>query len=474
MKRTIIRTSTPNYLLIQRDSRSASQGRCGVCAWLPSRLREKWCPRLNNRLIISRQIDDMYRHLSIIRTIIPNYRLFGGVALEYITREVETTVDHLLTQGKVVLVTGARQVGKTTMLKEHLGDRFRYVTLDNPIALRQAKSDAVLFFRVNSMPVIIDEIQRAPELFDTVKWLVDESSDKGQMVLTGSQSYHLMQGVSESLSGRVRIIEMSGLSLRELSHDVSTPHAFVPSTINIWSHIQRGSMPELADPSIDPDAFYTDYVRTYLERDVRELISVRDETRFYNFMVACAARSSQLVNASDIAETVGIDQKTVRSWLSVLQASGVVRLLQPIWTNVDKRLVKAPKLFFMDTGLACHLTRWTSAEVLSVGAYAGHAYETFVVSEVLKSFANAGANLRDVWFYRDASRREIDLVIQNGRTLHPIEIKSKALVDRKDMRHFQALETVSDYEIGCGAIICQTEEPYMVSDNVIALSPWAI
>lgn len=185
-------------------------------------------------------------------------------------------------------------------------------------------------------------------------------------------------------------------------------------------------------------------------------------------------RGAQLVNASDIAQTVDIDQKTVRSWLSVLEASGIVRLLRPIWANVSKRLVKAPKLFFMDTGLACHLTRWTSAEALGAGAYAGQAFETFVVSEVLKSFANAGASLRDVWFYRDASRREIDLVIQDGRTLHPVEVKSKALVGPKDMRHFHALDALSDYEVGCGAIVCQAEEPYLVSEDVVALSPWAI
>ena len=404
--------------------------------------------------------------------------------MEYIGREVEATVDRFLAQGKVVLVTGARQVGKTTMLKEHLTDRFRYVTLDNPMALQQAKSDAVLFFRANSMPVIVDEIQRAPELFSTVKWLVDESSERGQVVLTGSQSYHLMQGVSESLSGRVRIIEMSGLSLRELGGHVGNPHPFVPSAdilaaprashADIWPRIQRGSMPELADPTIDPDVFYTDYVRTYLERDVRDLVHVRDETRFYSFMVACAARSSQLVNASDIAQTVDVDQKTVRSWLSVLEASGIVRLLRPIWANVSKRLVKAPKLFFMDTGLACHLTRWTSAEALGVGAYAGQAFETFVVSEVLKSFANAGANLRDVWFYRDSRKREIDLVIQEGRVLHPVEIKAATAPGAEAMANFSALKALNEYEIGTGAVICSTDRPYPLGEDVIAISPWEI
>lgn len=403
----------------------------------------------------------------------------------YITREIESTVDAMLGQGKVVLVTGARQVGKTTMLREHLGSRFGYVTMEDPIALSQARGDALLFFDVHELPLIVDEVQRAPELFSTVKFLVDQSEERGRVVLTGSQTYHLMKGVSESLAGRIRVLEMSGLSLRELAGDASSPRPYVPgrldaprgralTTDELWSTIHRGSMPELQDPSIDWDAFYTDYVRAYLERDVRDLLNVRDETRFYSFMVACAARSGQLLNASDIGDVVGADGKTVRSWLSVLQASGIVRILEPFWANVEKRLSKSPKVYFMDTGLVCHLTRWTTPEQLRNGAAAGHVFETFVVSEVLKSYANAGANPRDVHFYRDARKREIDLVIQEGHVLHPVEIKSGIQVRSDATKSFFCLEGIPGYEVGFGHVVCQTPEPYLISRDVQAVPVWAI
>lgn len=403
----------------------------------------------------------------------------------YISREIEATVDRMLKQGKVVLVTGARQVGKTTMLREHLGDSFNYVTMEEPAAYTQAKSDAVLFFQSHELPIIIDEIQRVPELFSPIKWIVDQSAQKGRIVLTGSQTYHLMKGVSESLSGRIRILEMPGLSLRELAPDLNEPRKYVPSEVKVggesglangdlWRHIHRGSMPELQDPDIDWDIFYSDYVRTYLERDVRDLVNVKDEAKFYNFMVACAARSGQLLNATDIGNAVDADHKTVTAWLSVLQASGIIRIVEPFFPNVEKRLTKTPKIYFMDTGLVCHLTRWTTSEQLRSGAVAGHVFETFVVSEVLKSYMNAGANLHDVWFYRDSKKREIDLVIQDGHTLHPVEIKTSALVRKDAIKNFSCLEGMPDFEVGFGHVICQTQEPYLLAENVQAVPVWAI
>ena len=403
----------------------------------------------------------------------------------YISREIEATVDKMLKQGKVVLVAGARQVGKTTMLKKHLGDSFNYVTMEEPAAYVQAKTDAVLFFQSHELPIIIDEIQRVPELFSPIKWIVDQSAQKGRIILTGSQTYHLMKGVSESLSGRIRILEMPGLSLRELAPDPNNPRKYVPSEVrgsttsdiangDLWRHIHRGSMPELQDPDIDWDSFYSDYVRTYLERDVRDLINVKDEAKFYNFMVACAARSGQLFNASDIGNAIDADHKTVKAWLSVLQASGIIRIVNPFFPNVDKRLTKTPKIFFMDTGLVCHLTRWITSEQLRNGAIAGHVFETFVVSEVLKSYMNAGANLRDVWFYRDSKKREIDLVIQDGRILHPVEIKTSALVRKEAIKNFSCLEGMADFEVGFGHVICQTQEPYLLAESVQAVPVWAI
>ncbi len=403
----------------------------------------------------------------------------------YIEREIESAVDAMLRQGKVVLVTGARQVGKTTMLKQRLGSGFTYVTMDDARERALAKQDAELFFDSKDLPLIIDEIQRAPELFLPLKLLVDQSDEKGRIVLTGSQTYHLMKGVSESLSGRIRILQMPGLSLRELLGSSGGPREYKPSKIDaaacrhgadldIWEIIHRGSMPELQDQGIDWDSFYSDYASTYLERDVRELINVKDETRFYNFMVACAARTGQLFNASEVAAAVGTDHKTATSWLLALQASNIVRVIEPFWPNVDKRLTKMPKIFFMDTGLACHLTRWTTPEQLRYGAVAGHMFETFVVSEVLKSYMNAGANLRDVWFYRDSKKREIDLVIQEGRILHPVEVKTAATVGTDAVKNFECLEKLSGYEVGFGHVICQTKEPYLVSRNVQAVPVWAI
>ena len=401
----------------------------------------------------------------------------------YIRREIEATIDAMLTQGKVVLVTGARQVGKTTVLKEHLGDTFSYVSMENPRDYLLAKQDAVLFFDSHDLPLIIDEVQRVPELFSPVKWIVDQSDQRGRIVLTGSQTYHLMKGVSESLAGRIRILEMPSLSLRELIGAADNPHPYVPAQIakpkhvedlDTWSIIHRGSMPELQDNSVDWDSFYSDYVSSYLERDVRDLINVKDEAKFYNFMVACAARSGQLFNATDIGNAIDVDHKTVKAWLSVLQASNIVRVIQPFWSNVDKRLTKTPKIFFMDTGLVCHLTRWTTPDQLRNGAVAGHVFETFVVSEVLKSYMNAGANLRDVWFYRDAKKREIDLVIQEGHVLHPVEVKTAATVGGDAVKNFGCLEGLSDYEVGFGHVVCQTDEPYFVTRDVQAVPVWEI
>ena len=403
----------------------------------------------------------------------------------YRHREAEATLLSLMRQFKVVLVTGARQVGKTTMLQHVLPENVRYVTLDDPRAGVLAREDPVLFFDANRLPVAVDEVQRVPELFQQVKFLVDQSPEVGRVVLTGSQTFQLMQGVSESLAGRVAILEMTGMSLRELT-GCGGRGPYVPSEVgddgrcespenlDLWATIHRGSMPRLMDPSVSWDAFYTGYVRTYLERDVRDLITVKDEASFYHFLVACAARTGRLVNHSALARDAGVDTKTARSWLSVLQASGVVRLLRPFWSNATKRLTKAPKLYFTDTGLACHLLGWSSPETLRRGAMAGQVFETFVVGEVVKSYLNAGGDARNVHFYRDARQREIDLIIQEGRVLHPVEIKTSATVTREAAAGFSVLADVGDYDVGAGAIICQTREPYPVTATVKAVPVWSI
>lgn len=407
----------------------------------------------------------------------------------YIHREAEPTLRSLLGQFKVVLVTGPRQVGKTTLIRTCLADEYGYVTLDDPVALSQAREDPALFFQDHPLPLVIDEVQYAPGLFGYVKYLVDQQDKQGQVVLTGSQTYHLMQGVSESLAGRVALLELPGLSMRELLGTagrgpyvpgVTVPAAPAESTAatggmpDIWELAWRGSMPRLQQPDVDWDTYYANYERTYLERDVRALINVRDSSAFYRFLVAAAARTGQLLNMSDLANDVDIDAKTVKSWLSVLQASGIVRLVQPWFSNVTKRLSKTPKLHFMDTGLACHLLGWTSPEVLARGAMAGNIFETFVVGEVLKSFLNAGRDGQAVFFYRDASKREVDLLIRDGRTLHPVEIKAGASPRREAIASFAALDALGDVEVGAGAVLCRAERPYSLSESVKAVPVWEI
>ena len=402
----------------------------------------------------------------------------------YVAREMQDTVLSYLNQFKVVLVTGPRQVGKTTMLRHMLSDRYAYVTLDDLDLLGRIQDDSALFFMENEPPILIDEIQHAPDLFMCIKNLVDASPQKGAIVLTGSQTYRLMHGVSESLAGRVGILEMRSLSLREVTgtlrrspyvpEKISPARQKAPAPFDLWAQIHRGSMPELLDDRIDWQAYYRSYVRTYIERDVRELVQVRNERTFHDFMIACAARTGQLLNMSDIANTVNVDVATVQGWISVLEASGVIHLLRPFWANTTKRLAKTPKLFFTDTGLACYLSAWNSPETLRRGAMAGHMYETFVVTEVLKSFDNCGADTRQVHFYRDARKREIDLVIEEGHVLHPVEIKMASNPTKDALKNFTALEGMGDYEVGFGSVICQTPKPYLITPDVQAISVFDI
>ncbi len=406
----------------------------------------------------------------------------------YIDREIEGKLRSYLKQFKVVLVTGARQTGKTTLLKHCLGGEYEYATLDDMNNLDLAITDPKAFLNSDRIPIIVDEVQQAPDLFRQVKLVVDSLDQYGAVILTGSQTYQLMQGVSESLAGRIGILEMSGLSLREVLGR-STGERYIPvkldkrkdearlkrpEGLDIWEHIHRGSMPELQRGEVDWYDYYASYIRSYLERDVRQLINIKDERKFFNFMIAIAARTGQLLNVSDISSSVGVDAKTIQGWISILQASGIIYVMQPFWANIEKRLAKTPKVYFMDTGLACQLTGWYTADQLKLGAMSGHMFETFVVSEVLKSFMNAGRDLREVSFYRDLQKHEIDLVIQDGRTLHPVEIKSGVQVRGDAIKRFSCLEGISGYEVGFGHVICQTPEPYLISESVQAIPVWAI
>jgi predicted AAA+ superfamily ATPase len=367
-----------------------------------------------------------------------------------------------------VLVTGARQVGKTTLLQKIAGDT-GYVTLDDNLQLMNAVEQTGTFFKDNPPPVFVDEVQRAPNLFPQIKMILDKEKKKGQFYLSGSQQFVMMKNVSESLAGRLGILNLPGLSLREL-YGVSFLEPFLPSDeyftkrqkdkadipyADVWNIIHCGSYPELcANPDFDWQMFYAAYVRTYIERDVRDLAQVGDEVKFMRFMTVSASCTGQLLNVASLARDVGISQPTAERWLSILVASNLIILLSPYHNNVTKRAIKTPKLYFLDTGLAAYLTRWNTPEVLKNGAMAGTFFETFVISEIVKSYCNKGILDLPLYFYRDRDGNEIDLLIEDSGTLYPIEIKKHADPDKSDVAKFSILDSIKTMNRGQGGVVC--------------------
>lgn len=400
--------------------------------------------------------------------------------MKYIHRHLETVLKAMLAQFKVVLITGPRQVGKTTMLREILSD-YEYVTLDDMSELDLAKSDPVIFFKNHSFPLIIDEVQYAPELFRQIKCLTDKSELRGQICLTGSQTYHLMQNVTESLAGRIGILEMQGLSMREMLN-LSFEDRFVPMPDymqkrkksitpyhNIWEVIFRGSMPELSNPDMDWELYYRSYVKSYIERDVRNLLNIKDERVFYQFMVALASRTGQIFNASDLANSLDVTSKTIQSWLSVLEASGIVFMLRPYENNILKRTIQKPKIYFYDTGLVCYLIGWDNPKVAQNGAMSGCLFETFVISEIVKSYLNQGKDTRQLFYYRDRNQKEIDLIIVQNDQLYPIEIKTSGRATLDMAKNFSVLKDTENIHVQMGTILCRCDRCMFLSDTVQAL-----
>ncbi len=394
----------------------------------------------------------------------------------YIKRHAEATVEKLSKMFGAVLVAGPRQVGKTTMLQQITGG-MNYVTLDDMIVRAAAQEESGTFFKDNPPPVFVDEIQKAPVLFEQMKMLIDKNKKKGQFFMCGSQQFQMMKGVSESLSGRVGLLTLLGLSLRE-RYEIKDDTPFLPtdeyfaerkkqlpdiSYDDVWNIIHRGSMPELcSNPDFDWQMYYGAYVRTYIERDVQDLSEVGDAVKFTRFMTAVAALTGQLVNLASIARDVGISQPTADRWLSILTASNIVYLLKPYSNNITKRAIKTPKLYFLDTGLAAYLTKWNTAEVLKNGAMAGAFFESFVISEIIKSYYNKGIVDPPLYFYRDKDMNEIDLLIEQDGALYPLEMKKHADPQKKDVAAFSMLDKIPDIKRGSGGVIC-------LYDNLITL-----
>lgn len=404
-------------------------------------------------------------------------------------RHAAPTVAAASRQFPVLLLTGARQVGKTTLLRALAAAGRRYVTLDDPLALALARADPALFLETYAPPVLIDEVQYAPQLLPHIKMQVDTRRRAGDFWLTGSQPFHLMRGVSESLAGRVAVLALLGLSRREalgrprVGGFVPTPQRLqawrrtaTPAGLHeIYRQIWRGSFPGLvAHPGVARDLFFGSYLQTYLQRDVRDLAQVGDQAAFLRFVRAAAARTAQLLNMAELARDADIAPNTAKSWLSVLEASGIVSLLQPWHSNLGKRLVKAPKLHFLDTGLAAYLTQWSSPQTLEAGAMAGAIFESWVYGEVLRSHAHAGS-AACLYHYRDKDRREVDLLIEADGLLYPIECKKSAAPGRDALAGIAALAH-QGAALGPGAVVCMAPEPVplQAKPRVSAVPAWLL
>ena len=401
----------------------------------------------------------------------------------YIKRALEDTVRKTSATFPVMLVIGPRQVGKSTMLERLAEPNRKIVTLDDPDIRYLAKSDPALFFQRYTPPVLIDEVQyAAAELFPYIKMAVDKSKRNGDFWITGSQAFVMMQNVSESLAGRVGIINLLGLSTSEInavsSEVFTTDSERLMKRIEkakkfdlngLYSRIFKGSMPKLyADDNVDLEMYYRSYIDSYLKRDIKDLTQVADEMAFYNFMTVVAARTAKPVVYDEIARECGISSPTAKKWLSILKTSNIIALVQPYSNNLLKRVTKMQLLHFLDTGLCSHLLKWGNPEALERGAMSGAFFESYVFSEIYKSYLNAGKE-PPIYYYRDKDKKEIDLLIYENGTLYPIEIKKSASPGKDAIKHFGVLKPVTEPEkfgelsqtkmkIGNGAVVCMAND----------------
>ena len=395
----------------------------------------------------------------------------------YIPRHMEKQILEASKVYPVVMVCGQRQVGKSTMLNHIKEPGRRYVTLDDGNARRLAETDPALFFETYGYPLLIDEFQRVPSILLEMKKIIDQKAldgeeNSGMYWLAGSQKFRMMQGISESLAGRAAVFDLAGLSAAEIEgRPALTFHPNLTSLRErlkygqnknihqIYEDIFRGGMPKLRTAAIDRDRYYMDYVNTYMERDINDLAQVGKLSAFYDFLVFMAARTAQELKYDEIANAIGISAPTAKAWVSILERSGVIFILRPYFSNVSKRLVKTPKMYFMDTGLAAYLCRWPSAETLENGAMDGAFFETYIVSEIIKSFYNAGKPA-DLFYYRDIDKKEVDLLMVEGDKLYPIEIKKGKEPPQPD-KNFSALEKLK-MDVQPGIVLCMSDDmiPY--------------
>jgi predicted AAA+ superfamily ATPase len=409
-------------------------------------------------------------------------------------RTLSATLHRISESFPVLMLTGPRQVGKTTLLQMCAQGKRNYVTLDDMDARSLAQRDPALFLQNWPPPVLIDEIQYAPQLFSAIKLNVDRDQLNGAFWLTGSQKFQLMRGITESLAGRVAIIDLLGFSQAELLGRAAQSRPFLPSPewvtqarqavqvaqvvdgghrqstrlMDIFQRIWLGAYPRLNEQGpATRDVFYRSYIQTYIQRDVQDVLKVSDQVTFNRFLGAVAARTGQLLNYANLARAVDIDNKTAKAWLSVLETSGLVYLLQPYHRNLTKRLVKTSKLYFLDTGLAAYLTKWPDAASLEAGSQSGAMLETWLLAEILKSYWHNGLEA-PLYFYRDVDQREVDLLIEIGDTLYPVEFKKTASPSQNASNQFAVLDRLGK-TIGPGAVVCFVERDIPLSHRVTAI-----
>lgn len=410
---------------------------------------------------------------------------------KYKTRTIEKSLNALIDNCPVIMVTGPRQVGKTTLLN-HLvatsNEKINYVSLDNLLIRSQAIEDPELFLRSYETPLIIDEFQYAPELLSYIKIKVDnarrnemfgDGKDVGTLYyLTGSQVFQTMKNVSESLAGRIGILDLYGFSNRELEA-IEEP-IFIPDvnllknkervetklTSKIFEKIINGSYPEVNNKSgRNREQFYETYIRTYIERDVRQLINIKDENKFIKFISSVAARTAQEYNALDIGNDIGIDSKTVDEWISILKNTNLVYMLQAYSNNNVQKAIKRPKIYFMDTGLACYLTGYMNNETLQKSAYNGAIFETYIISEIIKSYTNNGKDPRTrLYYYRDTNQKEIDLLVFYDNKVYPVEIKKSANPGKDGVKNFDIVNKFG-VEVGNGIVLCMMENIMAIDEK---------
>ncbi len=398
----------------------------------------------------------------------------------YIRRDIEKALKEAAESFQVITIYGSRQVGKTTTADRLFGDRFNFVTLDDPDDLFLALSNPKGFLEVHQWPLIIDEVQKAPQLLDVIKLIVDDQIRKWMrtdekrklmFILTGSNQYDLQQGISESLAGRTAVLDMSGLTQMEKQNiegdlfDVDIPtllkkeskhNKIYKTKKKIFELIFEGGLPDVVTKQKPRDLYFKSYIDTYIEKDVRKLIAASSEMQFRRFLSIVAFRTAQELNYGSISSDLGIDVETCKRWLSILETSGIIVLLQPYMANLSKRIIKAPKLYFMDTGLCAYLCKWPNAEMLEDCAMNGAFFETYVVSEVVKSFYNKAIDPKEyIYYYRDIDKKEVDLLLVKNNSLYPVEIKKGEKPD-KPTKNFDVLKKYN-MEIKPGLVICNTD-----------------